>query len=240
MQAGYPYQLNYKFAAMKIAILGNGKMGKLISKLATEKGHHIVAVSSSDNPANSLDLSVADVAIDFSTPTTAFENISYAINSRVPVISGTTGWLDQLKVIEGLCKANNGAFLYASNFSLGMNLFFKLNKELAQLMKNQQYDSKVHEIHHTEKLDSPSGTAITLAKDVESILNNQPEITADRIKNVSGVHSISFTSLEDEIEIKHTANNRNGFALGAIRAAEWIINKKGVFTLDDVFNTIKN
>ena len=219
---------------MKIAILGNGKMGKLISKLATEKGHKIVAVSSSDNRANSLDLSVADVAIDFSTPTTAFENISHAINSRVPVISGTTGWLNQLEVIEDLCKANNGAFLYASNFSLGMNLFFKLNKQLSQLMKNQHYDSKIHEIHHTEKLDSPSGTAKKLAKDVDSILNNNPPITADRIENVSGVHSITFTSLEDEIEIKHTANNRHGFALGAIRAAEWIIDKKGIFTLDDI------
>jgi len=219
---------------MNIAIFGNGKMGKLISELATEKGHKIVAVSSSDNPANSLDLSTVDVAIDFSTPTTAFENISHAINSRVPVISGTTGWLNQLEVIEDLCKANNGAFLYASNFSLGMNLFFKLNKQLSQLMKNQHYESKIHEIHHTEKLDSPSGTAKKLAEDVDSILNNNPPITADRIKNISGVHSITFTSLEDEIEIRHTANNRDGFALGAIRAAEWIIDKKGIFTLDDI------
>ena len=219
---------------MNIAIFGNGKMGKLIDKLATEKGHHIVAVSSSNNPANNLDLSAANVAIDFSTPTTAFENISHAINSGVPVISGTTGWLNQLQEIEDLCKANNGTFLYASNFSLGMNLFFKLNKQLAQLMENQYYESKIHEIHHTEKLDSPSGTAKTLAKDIGGGLTSQPIITADRIKNVSGVHSITYTSLEDEIEIKHTANNRNGFALGAIRAAEWIINKKGVFTLDDV------
>ena len=219
---------------MNIAILGNGKMGKLIGELATEREHHIVAVSSSSNPANSLDLSTTDVAIDFSTPTTAFENISHAINSGVPVISGTTGWLEQLEAIENLCKVNNGAFLYASNFSLGMNLFFKLNKQLSLLMKNQQYESKIHEIHHVEKLDSPSGTAKTLAKDVDSILNNKPQITADRIENVSGVHSITFTSLEDEIEIKHTANNRNGFAIGAIRAAEWIIDKKGVFTLDDV------
>jgi len=219
---------------MNIVLFGNGKMGKLIDKLATEKGHQIVAIASSNNPANSLDLSAADVAIDFSTPTTAFENISHAINSGVPVISGTTGWLNQLHEIEDLCKAKNGSFLYASNFSLGMNLFFKLNKELAQLMKNQQYDSKIHEIHHTEKLDSPSGTAKTLAKDMEGILNNKATITADRIKNISGVHSITFISLEDEIEIKHTANNRNGFAIGAIRAAEWIIDKKGVFTMDDV------
>jgi len=219
---------------MNIVLFGNGKMGKLIDKLATEKGHHIVAVSSSNNPANNLDLSAANVAIDFSTPTTAFENISHAINSGVPVISGTTGWLNQLQEIEDLCKANNGTFLYASNFSLGMNLFFKLNKQLAQLMENQHYESKIHEIHHTEKLDSPSGTAKTLAKDIGGGLTSQPIITADRIKNVSGVHSITYTSLEDEIKIKHTANNRNGFAIGAIRAAEWIIDKKGVFTLDDV------
>ncbi|MDC0204576.1 4-hydroxy-tetrahydrodipicolinate reductase [Flavobacteriales bacterium] len=219
---------------MNIVLFGNGKMGKLIGKLATEKGHKIVAVSSSNNPTNSLDLSAIDVAIDFSTPTTAFENIKHAINNRVPVISGTTGWLDQLEVIEDLCKANNGAFLYASNFSVGMNLFFKLNKQLSLLMKNQQYESNIHEIHHAEKLDSPSGTAKKLAKDMGSILNNQPPITADRIESVLGVHSITFTSLEDEIEIKHTANNRNGFAIGAIRAAEWIIDKKGVFTLDDV------
>ena len=208
-------------------------MGKLIDKLATEKGHQIVAIASSNNPANSLDLSAADVAIDFSTPTTAFENISHAINSGVPVISGTTGWLNEKERIEDLCKANNGAFLYSSNFSLGMNLFFKLNKQLAQLMKNQQYESKIHEIHHVGKIDSPSGTAKTLAKDVEGILNNKPLITVDRIKNVSGEHSITYSSLEDEIEIKHTANNRNGFAKGAIRAAEWIIDKKGVFTLND-------
>ena len=136
--------------------------------------------------------------------------------------------------IENLCKEKNGAFLYASNFSLGMNLFFKLNKQLAQLMQNQQYYNKIHEIHHTEKLDSPSGTAKKLAKDVEGILNNQPPITVDRIEGVSGIHNITYASLEDEIEIKHTANNRNGFALGAIRAAEWIIGRKGVFTLDDV------
>ena len=219
---------------MNIAILGNGKMGKLIDKLATEKGHNIIATSSSSNPANSLKLSTVDVAIDFSTPTTAFENISYAINYGVPVISGTTGWLEKLYKIENLCKEKNGAFLYASNFSLGMNLFFKLNKQLAQLMKNQQYYNKIHEIHHTEKLDSPSGTAKKLAKDVEDILNNQPPITADRIEGVSGIHNITYASLQDEIEIKHTANNRNGFALGAIRAAEWIIGRKGVFTLDDV------
>ena len=219
---------------MNIAILGNGRMGKLISKLAVKKGHKILSVSSSINPANSLDLSAADVAIDFSTPTTAFDNISHALNSGIPVISGTTGWLNQLNEIETLCKKNNGAFLYASNFSLGMNLFFKLNKQLSELMKNQQYNAKIHEIHHSEKLDNPSGTAKKLANDADSILKDKLQITSDRTKDVSGVHSITFTSNEDEIEIKHTANNRNGFAIGAIRAAEWITDKKGIFTLDDI------
>jgi len=219
---------------MNIAILGNGRMGKLISKLAVEKGHRILSVSSSINPANSLDLSAADVAIDFSTPTTAFDNISHALNSGIPVISGTTGWLNQLNEIETLCKKNNGAFLYASNFSLGMNLFFKLNKQLSELMKNQQYNGKIHEIHHSEKLDNPSGTAKKLANDADSILKDKLQITSNRTKDVSGVHSITFSSNEDEIEIKHTANNRNGFAIGAIRAAEWITDKKGIFTLDDI------
>ena len=219
---------------MNIAILGNGRMGRLISKLAVEKGHRIISVSSSINPANSLDLSAADVAIDFSTPTTAFDNISHALNSGIPVISGTTGWLNQLNEIETLCKKNNGAFLYASNFSLGMNLFFKLNKQLSEIMKNQQYNGKIHEIHHSEKLDNPSGTAKKLANDANSILKDKLQITSNRTKDVSGVHSITFSFNEDEIEIKHTANNRNGFAIGAIQAAEWITDKKGIFTLDDI------
>ena len=147
---------------MKIAILGNGRMGKRISELAIEKGYTIVCNSSSEKPATSLNLSTADVAIDFSTPTTAFENISYAIKSGIPVVSGTTGWLKKIKEIEVLCLANKGAFLYASNFSLGMNIFFEINKTLAKLMKNQNYESSLHEIHHTEKLDSASGTAKTL------------------------------------------------------------------------------
>ena len=141
---------------MKIAILGNGKMGKRISELATKKGHSIVCVSDSKSPAKSLNLSIADVAIDFSTPTTAFENISHAINSNIPVISGTTAWLDKLQDINDLCTTKGGAFLYSSNFSLGVNIFFELNKKLANLMKNKNYKSKIHEIHHTQKIDSPA------------------------------------------------------------------------------------
>ena len=221
---------------MKIAILGNGKMGKKIAELAVEKGYEIVAVSSSNNPAINLDLSKTDIAIDFSTPTTAFENITHAINSGVPVVSGTTAWLDKLQEVENLCRNKNVAFLYASNFSLGMNLFFELNKKLAKLMNCQQYKCKIHEVHHAEKLDAPSGTAKTLAKDVEKIQQKKIEISADRIENVAGTHSVIYNSIVDEIEIKHTAKNREGFARGALLAAEWIIGKKGVFSMKDVLN----
>ena len=219
---------------MNIAILGNGRMGKRISELATEKGYTIVATSSSEKPANTLNLSSADVAIDFSTPSTAFENISHALNSGIPVISGTTAWLSKLEDVKDLCLQKEGAFLYASNFSLGVNLFFELNKKLAQLMKNHDYESEIHEVHHTRKLDSPSGTAITLGKQMQGITNSKSVINSDRIDDVPGTHTISYTSVVDEIEIKHTAKNRDGFAMGAIIAADWIIGKKGVFSMKDV------
>ena len=219
---------------MKIAILGNGKMGKRIGELAKINGDKIVAVSSSNRPAISIDLSVADVAIDFSTPSSAFENISHAINSGIPVVSGTTAWLEKMQDIEKLCIERNGAFLYASNFSLGMNIFFELNKKLAELMKNHKYESQIHEIHHTEKLDSPSGTAIALADQMENILNTKSQITTDRIDDVPGTHQITYGSSVDKIEIRHIAKNRDGFAMGAIIAAEWIIGKKGVFSIKDV------
>ena len=219
---------------MKIAILGNGKMGKRIGRLAKINGDKIVVISSSNRPAISIDLNIADVAIDFSTPSSAFENISHAINSGIPVISGTTAWLEKMQDIERLCIERNGAFLYASNFSLGMNIFFELNKKLAELMKNHKYESQIHEIHHTEKLDSPSGTAITLAKQMKNILSAESKITTDRIDDVPGTHQITYSSSVDEIKIKHIAKNRDGFAMGAIIAAEWIIGKKGVFSMKDV------
>ena len=221
---------------MKIAILGHGKMGKKIAELAVEKGYEIVAVSNSNNPAINLDLSKTDIAIDFSTPTTAFENITHAINSGIPVVSGTTAWLDKLQEVENLCRDKSVGFLYASNFSLGMNLFFELNKKLAKLMNCQQYKCKIHEVHHAEKLDTPSGTAKTLVEDVEKIQQKKIEISADRIENVAGTHSVIYNSIVDEIEIKHTAKNREGFARGALLAAEWIIGKKGVFSMKDVLN----
>jgi len=219
---------------MKIAILGNGKMGKRVSELATERGHIISCISSSKNPATNLDLSIADVAIDFSTPTTAFDNISHAINNGIPVISGTTAWLKKLQDVINLCHEKNGAFLYASNFSLGVNIFFELNKKLAGMMKENNYESKIHEIHHAQKLDSPSGTAITIAEQMDEILKGKTPITSDRINDVHGTHRISYTSDVDEIEIIHTAKNRDGFAIGAIIAAEWIIGKKGIFSIKDV------
>ena len=219
---------------MRIAILGNGKMGKRISELASKKSHIIVCVSDSKKPAISLDLSIADVAIDFSTPTTAYENISHAINSGIPVISGTTAWTDKLQNINNLCTKKGGAFLYSSNFSLGVNIFLEINKKLAKLMKNHNYKSKIHEIHHTQKLDSPSGTAITLAKQINEILESETAITSDRINEATGTHQITYSSKIDEIEIKHTANNRDGFAMGAITAAEWIIGKKGVYSMKDM------
>jgi 4-hydroxy-tetrahydrodipicolinate reductase len=219
---------------MKIAILGNGRMGQHISKVAKKRGHTITCISSSEKPAHTLDLSTTDVAIDFSTPTSALTNISYAINSGIPVISGTTGWLDSLKEVEELCQEKQGAFLYASNFSLGMNIFFELNKKLAKLMQNQNYESSIREIHHTQKLDSPSGTAKTLGKQMDKILKNNTLITAERIADETGTHTVTYRSSVDELEIKHTAKNRDGFAMGAIIAAEWIQNKQGVFNMQDV------
>lgn len=219
---------------MKIAILGNGRMGKRISELAAKKGHIIVCISDSKTPAKSVDLSIADVAIDFSTPNTAFENISHAINSGVPVISGTTAWLNKLQKITDLCTKKDGAFLYAPNFSLGANIFFELNKKLAKLMQDQNYESGIHEIHHTQKLDTPSGTAITLRDEMDEILDRRTKITAERIDDNAGIHQITYSSKVDEIKIKHIANNRDGFAIGAIIAAEWIIGRKGVYSMKDV------
>ena len=223
---------------MKIAILGNGKLGKKIAELASKKGYEIIAISSSKNPAINLDLSKADVAIDFSTPTTAFENIIHAINSGTPVVSGTTSWLDKFQEVKNLCNKKDGSFLYSSNFSLGMNLFFALNKKLAKIMNTHNYKCKIDETHHIEKLDTPSGTAITLSEDIQKIQDEKIKITATREGNIPGTHRIIYTSTMDEIEIKHTAKNREGFAKGALLAAEWIIGKKGVFGMNDVL-TIK-
>jgi 4-hydroxy-tetrahydrodipicolinate reductase len=229
---------------MKIALLGYGKMGKVIERIALERGHEIVLRKSSASSFDGLDN--ADVAIDFSVPSSAVTNISQCLNNGIPVISGTTGWLEDYNKMVTLCEEKNGAFIYGSNFSLGVNLFFELNNYLAKMMsKFNQYKVTMEEIHHTQKLDAPSGTAISLAKGViensnysnwtlENPNENEILIDAKRIENVPGTHSIFYTSEVDTIEIKHTAHNRDGFALGSIIAAEWIVGKKGVFSMKDV------
>ncbi len=232
---------------MKIALLGYGKMGKAIEKIAVKRGHEIELKIDADTP--NYDISIADIAIDFSIPSVAFKNISDCINNNVPIVSGTTGWLDKYEDAVKLCNQKNGAFISATNFSLGVNIFFELNNQLAKMMANlNDYTIAIEEIHHLQKLDAPSGTAVTLA---EGIITNSTKktwtldkdfsddkipITAKRIKNVSGTHTVSYTSSIDTININHTAHNREGFALGAVIAAEWLVNKKGVYTMKDVLN----
>ncbi|TRZ43582.1 4-hydroxy-tetrahydrodipicolinate reductase [Robertkochia solimangrovi] len=231
---------------MKIALLGYGKMGKMIERIATERGHEIVTKIDVNN--SDFDISNADVAIDFSIPDAAFQNISNCITNGVPVISGTTGWLDRYDEAAALCKEKGGAFIYASNYSLGVNIFFQLNEYLAGMMsKLKEYNVSMEEIHHTQKLDAPSGTAITLAEGIinntdktgwklDTASENEIPIIAKRIENVPGTHSITYESSVDKIEITHTAHNREGFALGAVIAAEWIQGKTGVFSMKDVLN----
>ncbi|MCG7501424.1 4-hydroxy-tetrahydrodipicolinate reductase [Tenacibaculum sp. Mcav3-52] len=231
---------------MKIALLGYGRMGKEIEKIALQRGHEIVIKTSGKEV---YDITKADVAIDFSIPSSAYDNISNCINNNIPVISGTTGWLDKYNDIVDLCNDKKGAFIYASNFSLGVNVFFELNKQLAKMMSTlEQYNVSIEEIHHTKKLDAPSGTAITLAEGVIENTNQKAweldektseeniPIKAIRTPDVPGTHTVTYNSEIDTIDIKHTAHNRQGFALGAVIAAEWLNNKTGVFTMRDVLN----
>jgi 4-hydroxy-tetrahydrodipicolinate reductase len=230
---------------MKIALLGYGKMGKAIEEVALERNHQIVLKVSSKNKDFNLDN--VDVAIDFSLPSVAFNNIKKCLENGVPVVSGTTGWLDKYDEVVAICKKYQSTFLYASNFSLGVNIFFDLNEKLAKIMKNyDDYLPVIEEIHHKQKLDAPSGTAITLAKPilenfnkqkwVLGVTNNQKElpIIAKREDEVPGIHIVKYVSKIDEIEIKHTAKSRKGFALGAVIAAEFVADKKGIFTMKDV------
>ncbi|CAL2077824.1 4-hydroxy-tetrahydrodipicolinate reductase [Tenacibaculum dicentrarchi] len=231
---------------MKIALLGYGRMGKEIEKIALQRGHQIII---KDTGKTTYDITKADVAIDFSIPDAAFNNISHCINNQTPVISGTTGWLDKYQEIVDLCNQKQGAFIYASNFSLGVNVFFELNKQLAKMMSTlDEYTISIEEIHHTKKLDAPSGTAITLAEgiienstkkawelDAKTSEENIP-ITAIRTPKVPGTHTTTYDSIVDSIAIKHTAHNRQGFALGAVVAAEWLVDKKGVHSMRDVLN----
>lgn len=230
---------------MKIALVGYGRMGKIIDEIALKRGHDVVARLKETPTAENLNN--PDVVIEFSLPEVAFENIKACLENKIPVISGTTGWLERKPEIENIAVQNETAFLYGSNFSLGVNLFFALNEKLADLMKNvDEYTCQLEEIHHIHKLDAPSGTAISIA---EGIIKNNPKFEAWKLEDtqdkqlgifairedeVPGTHSVYYRSEVDEIEIKHTAHNRNGFALGAVVAAEWIKDKKGKFTMKDV------
>ena len=236
---------------MNILLLGYGKMGQLIGQLSESRGHSIAGKINIDNldELNSLDSSTIDVAIEFSQPEAAVDNIKWAIERGIPIVSGTTGWLDQKPALEQLTLANNGAFFYASNYSIGVNIFFKVNEFLAKLMNETTgYKSSIEEIHHTAKKDAPSGTAITLAEGIIKNMNdlnswNLSEgmsetehslpITSKRIDPAPGTHIIRYSSEIDDIEITHTAHSRQGFALGAILVAEWIQGKKGVLSMDD-------
>lgn len=231
---------------MKIALLGYGKMGRIIEQQAKQRGHEIVFIKGSQDSFEGIQK--ADVAIDFSIPSAAITNITTCFEYNIPVVSGTTGWLAQYDYVVQYCKEKDGTFLYGSNFSLGVNIFFELNTHLAKIMAHlDDYKVSMEEIHHTQKLDAPSGTAITLA---ESIIDNSTynswtldtpkegeiPITAIRQDSVPGTHSVFYDSPIDQLKIKHTAHSRNGFALGAVLAAEWIQGKKGVFSMKDVLN----
>ena len=232
---------------MKIALLGYGKMGKVIERIALERGHEIVLKKDEFNTYDGL--STADVAIDFSVPTAAVSNISSCFNNNVPVVSGTTGWLEHFDEMIALCNEKQGGFISSSNFSLGVNIFFELNEYLAKIMSQfDSYKVSMEEIHHTQKLDAPSGTAISLAKGViensnyanwtldEAKNNNEIHIEAKRIGDVPGTHTVTYDSIVDSIELKHTAHNREGFALGAVIAAEWLAGKTGIYIMKDVLN----
>ena len=231
---------------MKIALLGYGKMGKVIERIALERGHEIVLKKDEFNTYDGL--SAADVAIDFSVPTAAVDNISNCFHANVPVVSGTTGWLEHFDEMVALCNEKQGGFISSSNFSLGVNIFFELNEYLAKIMAQfDSYKVTMEEIHHTQKLDAPSGTAISLAKGViensnyanwtlDQAKNNEIHIEAKRIGDVPGTHTVTYDSNVDSIELKHTAHNREGFALGAVIAAEWLAGKKGIYSMKDVLN----
>lgn len=232
---------------MNIALLGYGRMGKAIEQIALERGHTIGYIRDKNHVEGTL--KTIDVAINFSIPSVATENILEAFEQGIPVVCGTTGWLEKMELVNTACLEKNTAFLYASNFSIGVNLFFKLNQQLAALMRNHNdhYTAHIEETHHIHKLDAPSGTAITLAEGIidqntayqkwtMEAEENGVNIRSFRTGEVPGDHRISYTSAVDEIKIEHKAHSRQGFALGAVIAAEWLKEKKGIFTMQDVLN----
>ncbi len=232
---------------MRILLIGHGKMGKAIEHVAIQRGHKIAAIVDLSDSLMPTIAAQADVAIEFTHPDAAFNNIKFCLEHHIPVLSGTTGWLDKMAEIETLCREHDGTFLYASNFSLGVNLFFKLNEQLAALMnKQQQYKPAMIEVHHTEKKDAPSGTAITLAEGIianfdnvkswtlgNSTGNEQLSITSERIGEVPGTHKITYKSAVDMISIEHEAFSRAGFVEGAVQVAEWLPQQKGIKKIDD-------
>ena len=246
---------------MKIALLGYGKMGKIIEKIATDRKHEIVLKINSENSKELTveNLQKADVVIEFTAPSLALANISKCFEAGVPVVVGTTGWHNSIEAIKQQCEAGNNALLYATNFSVGVNIFFYVNKVLARLMNNYPYyEVQVEEIHHTQKADSPSGTAITIAEGIienmdaknnwsnvlvadensndDQMKSGELLIESYRMDSVPGTHTVIYDSEVDSIEFKHTAHNRNGFALGAVLAAEWLKDKKGFYSVNDMFN----
>jgi 4-hydroxy-tetrahydrodipicolinate reductase len=235
---------------LNILLIGYGKMGHAIEVEAENRGHRVAYKSDRDHPLNLLNIAAQkiDIAIEFTSPQSALENISFCLENQIPVISGTTGWINELPKAIEKCDQLKGSFLYSSNFSIGVNIFFELNKKLAQLMRSHmEYDVTIKEIHHTAKKDKPSGTAITLAEDIiknnshkkswsiEPVTNDKELfIESVRINDTPGTHVIKYNSGIDQIELTHTAHNRRGFALGAVFAAEYIADKKGVYTMQDV------
>ena len=244
---------------MKLALLGYGKMGQIIEQIAIDRGHQIVLRIDALNQEDltSENLQKADVAIDFSTPASVLDNVEACFEASVPVVVGTTGWYEKLAEVESKCRTGNNTMIYASNFSVGVNVFFHINKVLASIMNRySQYEVQVEEIHHTQKLDSPSGTAITIAEGIIRQLERKQEwvnelvddhteviakpeqllIESHRIEDVPGTHTVIYSSEVDEIEIKHTAHSRTGFALGAVLAAEWLQDREGFYNITDMFD----
>lgn len=235
---------------MKIALIGYGKMGKAIEEIALKKDHKVVLKIDADNQHEFIayNLQKADVAIEFTGPHSAVDNLKKCFDFGVAVVSGSTGWLEQWQEVKSYCQSKNGSFIYASNFSIGVNLFFELNTYLAKLMSNhKEYDVMLEEIHHTQKKDAPSGTAITLAEQVLQHISHKKKwvnektsnkeelnIISKRIDPAPGTHVVKYTSEIDDIEIIHTARSRKGFASGAVAAAEFLNGKKGIYTMKDV------
>ena len=235
---------------MRIALIGYGKMGKAIEEIALQRGHEVVLTIDQPNlhEFTKENMATVDAAIEFTSPHSAFDNVKKCLDFGIPVVCGSTGWTEQLETLKKMAADNNGAFIYSSNYSVGVNIFFELNKKLAALMApHSDYEVILEETHHTQKKDAPSGTAITLAEQIldqvhrkkqwANELSDNPEdleIISQRIDPAPGTHSIKYSSPIDDIEIIHTAHNRTGFATGAVLAAEFIRNKKGFFTMKEV------